>query len=36
MSEPRPFHHLFALAWMDLCRGSGIEVEEEKDLSDRP
>src|SRR5579883_1566373 len=33
MSEQRPLHRLFDLSWMDLCRGSGLEVREEVDLS---
>ena len=33
MSEPRPWHRLFALAWTDFCEGSGLEVHPEVDLS---
>ncbi len=33
MSEQRPLHRLFDLSWMDLCRGSSLEVREEVDLS---
>lgn len=33
MSEPRPFHRLFGLSWIDFFRGSEIDVETELDLS---
>ena len=33
MSEPRPFHQLFGLSWIDLCEGSCFAVEPELDLS---
>ncbi len=33
MSEPRPFHRLFGLSWIDFFRGSAIDVETELDLS---
>jgi hypothetical protein len=33
MSEQRPWHHYFTLAWEDFFRGSAFTVEPEKDLS---
>jgi len=33
MSEPRPFHRLFGLSWMDFFQGSSVVVEAEMDLS---
>lgn len=33
MSEPRPLHRLFGLAWMDFFEGTAIDVETELDLS---
>jgi hypothetical protein len=33
MSEQRPYHHLFGLAWIDFFRDSCIAVDEERDLS---
>src|SRR5262249_43556360 len=33
MSEPRPFHRMFALSWQDFFEGTAIEVEAETDLS---
>ena len=33
MSEPRPFHRLFALSWEDFFRGTAVQVESEMDLS---
>ena len=33
MTDPRPLHRLFGLAWIDFFRGTGIEVETEIDLS---
>jgi hypothetical protein len=33
MSEPRPLHRLFTLAWMDFFEGTPIAVEPERDLS---
>ena len=33
MDEPRPWHRLFGLSWMDFFRGLPVVVEMEKDLS---
>jgi hypothetical protein len=33
MSEPRPLHRLFELAWIDFFQGTPIAVEPERDLS---
>ena len=33
MTDPRPLHRLFGLAWIDFFRGTGVEVETEVDLS---
>src|SRR5262245_32490977 len=33
MSEPRPLHRLFGLAWIDFFQGTSIAVEPEMDLS---
>ena len=33
MSEPRPWHRLFGLSWMDFCKGTSLSVEMELDLS---
>src|SRR3954454_10297933 len=33
MSEPRLWHRLFALSWLDFFRGLPVTVEPEKDLS---
>ncbi len=33
MSEQRPYHQLFGLAWIDFFRDSDISAEEETDLS---
>ena len=33
MSEPRPWHRLFGLSWMDFFQGTGVDVETEVDLS---
>src|SRR5262249_31349516 len=33
MSEQRPYHRYFGLAWVDFFTGSAIEVETEVDLS---
>jgi hypothetical protein len=33
MTEPRPFHRLFGLSWVDFFEGSDITVEMELDLS---
>jgi hypothetical protein len=33
MSDPRPFHRLFGLSWIDFFEGSAISVETEMDLS---
>lgn len=33
MSEQRPYHHLFGLAWIDFFRDSDIVAQEETDLS---
>src|SRR5262249_48655210 len=35
MSEPRPFHRLFALSWQDFFEGTVMNVEAETDLSKR-
>jgi hypothetical protein len=33
MSEPRPFHRLFGLSWIDFFQGTTFNVEPEMDLS---
>ena len=33
MNEPKPWHRLFGLSWMDFFRGMPVTVEMEKDLS---
>ena len=33
MTQKRPYHHLFGLSWIDFFRGTGVEVDEEVDLS---
>ncbi len=33
MSEPRPFHRLFGLSWIDFFEGTTVEVQTESDLS---
>jgi len=33
MSDPRPFHWLFGLSWMDFFQGTSVVVETELDLS---
>ncbi len=33
MSEPRPWHRLFGLAWTDFCEGSPMDVQPEVDMS---
>src|SRR5947209_10560917 len=33
MSEPRPLHRLFELAWIDFLQGTPIAVDPERDLS---
>ncbi|MBY0528155.1 MAG: hypothetical protein K2R98_32465 [Gemmataceae bacterium] len=33
MNEPRPFHHLFGLTWIDFFRDSSMTVAEDTDLS---
>jgi hypothetical protein len=35
MSEQRPYHHLFGLAWIDFFRDSCMAVDEEVDLSQK-
>jgi hypothetical protein len=33
MSEPRPWHRLFELSWIDFFQGTDVTVEPELDLS---